>query len=97
MDKGLLVVCSIYLLVFLLSSGVPLYLFLKTRLLGELCALFSAVLSVISINLFFFIGKTLNLPYSPLLRYTYELFWLVPPIFVYCYCLVIRRKKDKKK
>jgi hypothetical protein len=96
MDKGLLIGLVSYLLIFIFATGMPVYIFIKARLLKELCALFSLILSVVLINLHFFVLSRLQLVSAPFLSEFHEVFWLIPPIVVYFCCFFIQRKKKEQ-
>lgn len=92
MDEGLIIGFVGYLLIFLLATGIPVYIFIKAQLLKELCALLSIVLSVGLINLYFFISSKLRLISTIVLNEFHEVFWVIPPIVVYLYCLYLQRR-----
>lgn len=68
-----------YLLIFLISSTIPIYAFFKSKVtLPWLCCLISFGLTIVLFNIY---------SVSPLLKGKtgefYEVFWLIPPIFVW--------------
>ena len=68
----------IFLLIFLIASIIPLFLYIKYKLFLILCLLISLVLTILVMNIYFFSpfvqGKTGEF---------YEVFWPLPPIFVF--------------
>lgn len=97
MHKVLLIKCISYLLIFILSSGMPIYIFIKTRCIRWLSVLISLVLSVGGINIFFHIWSTLHLPPTLYFNELHETFWIIPPLFVYCYCLYLEKSGIRNK
>jgi hypothetical protein len=84
-----------YLAIFLFSSAIPIVIFAKTRLQKEVCTLISLGLTVGLINLYFFIGAKMQLPSTAFLNEFHEIFWIIPPFFVYLSCFFIQRKNAK--
>jgi hypothetical protein len=94
MDKSLLVSYGKYLLIFILATGIPVYIFIKARLLKEVCALFSIIISIALINLnFHFMSGSRSFP--PPLSEFHEILWILPPIIVYVSCSYIHKRSIK--
>ncbi len=96
MEKGLIVGFVGYLLIFIFATSIPVYVFLKARLVKEICALFSLILSVGLINLHGFVLSSLRSVSHPSLSEFYEVFWIIPPVVVYVSCVYVERKKEEK-
>jgi hypothetical protein len=97
MNKSLFVVYTSNLLIFLFSSGIPIYIFVKTRLMKELCALISIGLSIGLINLYFFIGSKMHLASNTSLNEFHEVLWIITPTIVYLCCIYIQRRLPMKR
>ncbi len=82
----------IYLLIFLIASIIPILLFIKFRLYLIVCVLISLVLTILIMNIYFFSplpqGKTGEF---------YEIFWPLPPIFVFIVGILYKIFSHKRK
>lgn len=83
---------AIYILMFLISSAIPIYAFIKSKVTAPfLCSLISLGCTVLILFLYTMSplpkGKTGEL---------YEVFWLIPPIFVLIVTMLLSKIKQKR-
>jgi hypothetical protein len=96
MDKRIIVDCLSYFLIFLISSGVPIYLFHRNKLNKILGSIISVVLTLILVNVNFYLIHKLHATLSPYFSEFHEIFWIIPPLFVFAYCLYSEKKHKLK-
>ena len=80
-----------YLLIFIISSIFPIYLLRRFKLYAFICILISLVSTIVLMNLYFL---------SPLPKgrfgEVYEVFWLVPALFVLIVNIYLSKKRKRK-
>ena len=96
MNRGLLIGLIGYIVIFVISCGIPIYLFNKMRLVKIVCVLIAVVLSVGLINVYFLIWSRMGSAFHPLLNEFQEVFWLIPPIIVYLSCSYVQTKRKRQ-
>lgn len=94
-EISLILEISIFVLIFIISSIIPIYLYIRFKFRSWMCSLISLGLALLFMNLDFS-----SLPISKSgTGELYEVFWLIPPVFVgiVTCCLAKRTKKGKVK
>ncbi len=91
-DKKMMIAIASYLAVFAVSSGIPIFLYSRGKLARLWSVIISIPISVVLINVYFFLVSRYDLASPDVLHELHEVFWLIPPVFVLCACAFIRRK-----
>lgn len=91
-DAKLISEIAIYALIFIISSTIPIYLFIKSKVTAPLfCSLASLGFTLLLVFIYVVAplpkGKTGEL---------YEVFWLIPPIFVWIVTFSLSKIKKKE-
>ena len=86
MDHGLLIDGLAYLIIFFLATTVSWYIFYKSKLILIFCILINVSITVLLINIYFFIAYKFELPSHKFFNEFYEIFWLLPPLVTYIFC-----------
>jgi hypothetical protein len=88
-EKGLIIEMSVYMVVFAVSSGIPIFFLIRFGLNRWVCVAMALIITLFLINLGSF---TLDLGTSKTGEF-YEVFWLVPPAFVLGVASILRRAR----
>lgn len=99
MERGLysfLLSSLSYLIIFLLSTSVPILIYRKTNWWCVGISFISVLLTILFINIYSHVGYYFRWPIHPAFQEFYEVFWLIPPIVVYFYCRFLERKKNDR-
>lgn len=77
----------VFILIFVLSSAIPIYIFKRFNIDSYLCVLISLILAVLLFNLY----AAAPLPKGKTGEF-YEIFWIMPPVFVFLVILFLSKK-----
>lgn len=92
-DKDLFIEIIVYILIFLISSTIPIYLFKKFRIEPIVCGLISLGLTILFINAYSFSPLPIS---GGRTGEFYGIFWVMPPIFVIIITTYLPKRLKKK-
>jgi len=92
-DLNLFLEITIYALIFIIASAIPIYLSIRSKMTTPiLCSLLSLGITLLLV----FVYAYFPLPKGKTGEF-YEIFWLIPPIFVGITVYFLSKTKKKKR
>jgi hypothetical protein len=96
-DTSLILEILVFVIIFIISSIVPIYLHMKFRFRIWICSLISLGLTLLTMNGLALLFMNLDFNFLPISKSKtgefYEIFWLIPPAFVGVVTFYLSKRK----